>query len=388
VRNKGRPKINARLDRDIPAAVAPIRSGPLGGIRVVEFSGLGPAPFCAMLLADMGAEVLRIDRPDAAPSSPRDVLGRGKAALRLDLKDEADRDLILRLLTAADVLLEGFRPGVMERLGLGPEPVQGLNPRLIYGRMTGWGQDGPLSRAVGHDLNFVAVAGALGSIGPADGPPIPPLNLVGDFGGGSMYLAFGIAAALFERETSGLGQVIDAAIVDGVAHLMTHFHQLAAEDVTSMERGRGLLGGAAPFYRPHRCADGRWIAVGPLEPKFYAVLLEKIGVDGDALRAQYDQARWDEAAGLLAAVFATRTRDEWCALLEGSDACVSPVLDFDEVPQHPHMQARAVFTEESGLRQPRPAPRFSRTPGQIAGPPPSDDETGWSLAERWGVRRA
>ncbi|MDP8916298.1 MAG: CoA transferase [Pseudomonadota bacterium] len=361
------------------------RCGPLSGVRVLEFAGLGPAPFCAMLLADMGAQVLRIDR-DRAPS-PHDVLGRGKAALRLDLKAEGSLDLCLDLLARADVLIEGFRPGVMERLGLGPEPALACNPRLIYGRMTGWGQDGPLATAAGHDINFVAVAGALGVIGEAGGPPVPPLNLVGDFGGGAMYLAFGIAAALVERERSGRGQVIDAAIVDGTAHLMTLFHQFAAEDATSLERGRGLLGGAAPFYRTYACADGRHLAVGPLEPKFYAVLLEKTGAEGEALRAQYDRSRWDEAAAQLAVLFAARTRDDWCALLEGTDACVSPVLDFDEVPRHPHMAARGVFTEHAGLRQPAPAPRFSRTPGAISNEGSGEAESGWALAERWGVRR-
>lgn len=355
-------------------------------MRVLELSGLGPAPFCAMLLADMGAEVIRIDRPDAPPPSPLDVLGRGKAALRLDLKNPQARELCLDLLESADVLIEGFRPGVTERLGLGPEAAHARNPRLIYGRMTGWGQDGPLAQAAGHDLNFVAVAGPLGAIGDAGGAPVAPLNLVGDFGGGALYLAFGVAAALVERERSGKGQVIDAAIVDGAAHLMTHFHQLAAEGVTSMERGRGLLGGAAPFYRTYRCADGRHLALAPLEPKFYAVLLEVLGAEGEALRAQYDRSRWEEAAALLTELFATRTREDWCALLEGTDACVSPVLDFDEVAAHPHVVAREVFIERAGLRQPAPAPRFSRTPGEVVDQPSWNDEAaGRRLARRWGV---
>ena len=363
------------------------RRGPLTGVRVLEVSGIGPAPFCAMLLADMGAEVLRIDRLDGPPPSPRDVLGRGKAALRLDLKAPADRDFCLELVAAADVLIEGFRPGVMERLGLGPDAAAAGNPRLVYGRMTGWGQTGPLAGSVGHDINYIAVAGALDPIGEAVRPPVPPLNLVGDLGGGALYLAFGIAAALVERERSGLGQVIDAAIVDGAAHLLTLFAQLAAEGVTSMERGAGLLGGAAPFYRCYRCSDGLWLSVGALEPRFYAALLDRLEVGGGVLRDQYAQARWPEMAETLAELFAARPRAEWCAVLEGTDACVAPVMSFSEAPGHPHMAARGVFARRFGLTQPEPAPRFSRTPGAVSSDPPTDEAAGWSLAGSWGVRR-
>lgn len=363
--------------------------GPLAGVRVLEFSGIGPAPFCAMLLADMGAEVLRVDRQGEAPGPGQTVLGRGKAAIGLDLKTEAARALCLELADRADVLIEGFRPGVMERLGLGPEPLRTLNPRLIYGRMTGWGQTGPLASAVGHDLGYIAVAGALDPLGEADRPPPPPLNLLGDFGGGAMYLAFGITAALVERERSGEGQVVDAAIVDGTAHLMTLFHGLSAAGVTGMGRGQGLLAGAAPFYRCYRCADGLWVSVAAIEPRFYAALLEGTGASGEALGAQYDRSRWPEAAEVLAAVFLTRSRSEWCALLEGTEACVAPVMGFDEAPGHAHLRARGVFEMHGGLRQPAPAPRFSRTPGGVSGAPPTGDAEGWVVAERWtGARLA
>ncbi len=364
---------------------------PLAGIEVLELAWAAPGPYCGLLLTQLGADVTKVEPPGGDPLRALPAyfaaLNSGKRSVALDLKQSGDRTLFGMLAARSNVLIEGFRPGVAERLGIGPAECLARNPALVYGRMTGWGQDGPLAAAAGHDINFVAVAGALGAIGEAGGPPVPPLNLVGDFGGGAMYLAFGIAAALVERERSGRGQVIDAAIVDGTAHLMTLFHQFAAEDATSLERGRGLLGGAAPFYRTYACADGRHLAVGPLEPKFYAVLLEKTGAEGEALRAQYDRSRWDEAAAQLAVLFAARTRDDWCALLEGTDACVSPVLDFDEVPRHPHMAARGVFTEHAGLRQPAPAPRFSRTPGAISKDGSGEAESGWALAERWGVRR-
>jgi alpha-methylacyl-CoA racemase len=327
-----------------------------------------------MLLADMGAEVLRIDRAGEPPSPDRDALGRGKGAVALDLKTEAGVALCLELVERADVLIEGFRPGVMERLGLGPSVVAARNPRLVYGRMTGWGQEGPLSGSVGHDINYIAVAGALAPLGEADRPPPPPLNLVGDLGGGALYLAFGITAALVERERSGCGQVVDAAIVDGTAHLMSAFR--AMRGFTSMAQGEGLLAGAAPFYRCYRCSDGRWLSVGALEPRFYRVLLERTGLDGEALRNQYDQRRWAEAAEALEALFLTRARDQWCALLEGTDACVAPVLDFDEAPGHPHLRARAVFDPTTGA--PAPAPRFSRTPGAVVGA-----EDGWATVRRW-----
>ncbi|MEA2664618.1 MAG: alpha-methylacyl-CoA racemase [Candidatus Eremiobacteraeota bacterium] len=365
-------------------------SGPLAGVRVLEFAGIGPAPFCAMLLSDLGADVVRIERADAPlPSDP--VTSRGRSALALDLKSPAGIVLALAALERADVLVEGFRPGVMERLGLGPEVALERNPRLIYGRMTGWGQSGPLAHAAGHDIAYIALTGALAAIGPAHGPPVPPLNLVGDFGGGALYLALGIAAALYERERSGRGQVIDAAIVDGVASLMAMFGGLRAQGRVSLDRERNFLSGAAPNYRCYACADGRYVAVGPLEPKFFALLLQRLGVElphgsGDGTPGHENiTAQWAAQADALAAVFATKPRDEWAALLEGTDACVAPVLALDEAPAHPHLRAREVYVERDGIVQPAPAPRFSRTPGALQGPAPRPGEGGRDALRRWGV---
>ena len=355
-------------------------SGPLDGIRVLEFAGIGPAPFCAMLLSDLGADVVRVDRE--APVQTDVVTSRGRTALALDLKSPAALALALAAIERADVLIEGFRPGVMERLGLGPDAALQRNPRLVYGRMTGWGQTGPLARAAGHDIAYIALTGALAAFGPPDAPPVPPLNLVGDFGGGALYLALGIAAALYERERSGRGQVIDAAIVDGTASLMAIFSGMTAQGSLSLEREHSLLGGAAPNYRCYACADGRYVAVGPLEPKFFAILLERLGI---AASAGDD---WPAQADALAAVFATRSRDAWTALLEGTDACVAPVLTLDEAPAHPHMRAREVYLELDGVVQPAPAPRFSRTPGAVQRPAPRPDEGGRDALRRWGVDRA
>jgi alpha-methylacyl-CoA racemase len=334
-------------------------SGPLAGVRVLEFAGIGPGPFCCMLLADMGAEVVRITRD---PAPPRDAaLGRGRHEIALDLKDPAAIEVCLAAIEAADVLVEGFRPGVMERLGLGPEKALRRNPRLIYGRMTGWGQDGPLAQSAGHDINYIALTGALGGIGRPGEPSVPPLNLVGDFGGGSLYLAFGIAAALYERERSGAGQVIDAAIVDGAASLMAMF----CDARIPRAKGRSLLGGDAPYYRCYLCADGREISVGALEPQFYEELCRLTGVEPDERRS--DPANWPGMSDAFAELFRTRTQAEWCGLLEGTDACFAPVLDLSEAPDHPHMQARGVFDRSQGFAQPAPAPRLSRTPGAIRG---------------------
>lgn len=351
--------------------------GPLNGLRVVEFAGIGPAPFCATLLSDLGAEVLRIDRPGGGAAA-HDVTARGRAgSLALDLKSETDRRTAMQAVVAADVLIEGFRPGVMERLGLGPDEALAANPRLIYGRMTGWGQTGPLAHAAGHDINYIALTGALDAIGPKDGDPVPPLNLVGDYGGGALYLAMGILAALHERQTSGQGQVIDAAVVDGTVSLMGVFSWLTHDGLTSMKRGEGLLNGAMPFYRTYACADGRHVAVGPLEPAFYQELRTRLGLppqpEGD-LEAQ---------AAELAAVFATRSHDHWTALLEGTDACFAPVLSLDEAPDHPHIKAREAFVTAFGVVQPAPAPRFSRTPGAIQGPPAEAGENGQAVLEDW-----
>lgn len=353
--------------------------GPLNGLKVLEFAGLGPAPFAGMMLSDAGAEVLRVQRPGADPS-PRDPTMRGRSSLSLDLKRPEAVALCLELIGQADVLIEGFRPGVMERMGLGPEPAQARNPRLIYGRMTGWGQDGPLAGVAGHDINYIALTGALAAIGPPDRPPPPPLNLVGDYGGGAMFLLFGILAALYERERSGRGQVIDTAVVDGTAALMSVFSWMRADGLWDSRRGRGLLDGSAPFYRTYECKDGRHLSVGPLEPQFYAVLLEKAGLDPAEFARSPDPDDWPELAQRLEAVFAARTRDEWCPLLEGTDACVAPVLTLDEAPAHPHMAARQVFTTEGGVTQPAPAPRFSRTPGGLEERP-----SGAELARAWGV---
>ena len=335
------------------------RQGPLAGLRVLEFAGIGPGPHCAMLLADMGADVVRIERA-GGNGWPNPVADRGRQVLELDIRSAAGRARCLELAEKADVLIEGFRPGVMERLGLGPDELRELNPRLVYGRMTGWGQDGPLARAAGHDINYIALTGALAAIGGRSGTAIPPLNLVGDFGGGSLFLAFGILAALLERERSGQGQVVDAAIVDGVSSLMSFF----AGGSVAMERERNLLGGAAPHYRCYTCADGREIAIGPLEPQFYRELLERIEAPAHLYAGCDNPAEWAAQGECLAELFARRTQEEWCALLKGTDACFAPVLTLDEAPQHPHLQARGVYREVDGQSQVAPAPRLSRTPGQ------------------------
>ncbi|GGY90641.1 CaiB/BaiF CoA transferase family protein [Novosphingobium colocasiae] len=359
-------------------------SGPLSGIRVVEFAGLGPAPFAAMLLADMGAEVLRIDRPDLPPD-PRDVGLRGRLSLALDLKDPAAIATCKALADSADVLIEGFRPGVMERLGLGPDTLLAGNPRLVYGRVTGWGQDGPLAQAAGHDINYIALTGALAAIGGADGPPLPPLNLVGDFGGGALYLALGVVSALFERSRSGQGQVIDAAIVDGTASLMNFFMGVVPQGITTMDRKDSLLAGQAPFYGCYACADGLFIAIGPIEPHFHARLLRLLEIDPANFPPQYERARWPEARALLEQAFVRRSRAAWCALLEGTDACFAPVLTLDEAPSHPHMMARGVYRERDGRVEAQPAPRFSRTPGAAGDAVCGDSDAVAALLERWGM---
>lgn len=337
--------------------------GPLAGLRVVEFAGIGPGPHVAMLLADMGAEVVKVERPGTPVVNH--VVERARHRLALDLKGEDGRTRCLEACRHADVLVEGFRPGVMERLGLGPDALLAANPRLVYARMTGWGQDGPLARAAGHDLNYIAVTGALDAIGTRGALPVPPQNLVGDFGGGSLYCALGILAALYERERSGQGQVVDAAIVDGVTSLMSFFFGQPPSALRSTVRGTGLLGGAAHFYRCYACKDGREISVGAIEPQFYAELLERIDAPEDLRGGQMDAANWDAYADRLAALFATKTQSEWCAILEGTDACFAPVLPLDEAKDHPHMKARAAFVEHGGRWHTAPAPRFDRTPGTI-----------------------
>ncbi len=359
-------------------------SGPLAGLRVLEFVGLGPAPFCAMVLADLGADVLRVARPGSRASAA-DVTGRSRRTLALDLRSREGAEAARQLAERADVLIEGFRPGVMERLGLGPEPLLALNPALVYGRMTGWGQHGPLAQAAGHDINYIAITGALHAIGRAGEPPVPPLNYVGDFGGGGMLLAVGVLAALHERRASGRGQVIDAAMTDGTALLSAFLYGMKAQGQWRNERASNLLDGAAPFYDTYACADGRFIAVGALEPQFYAELRERCGIDDPLFDLQLDTARWPELKRRLADIFRGRTRDEWCELLEGTDACFAPVLDWDEAPAHAHNRARGSYVDIDGVMQPAPAPRFSRSAS--AQPQPARDTTlaealrGWAASD-------
>ena len=349
-------------------------AGPLSGLRVVEIAGIGPGPFAGMMLADAGADVIRVDRPDGAPmvSGPTDVVGRGRRSISIDLKQRAGVEVVLRLAERAEVLFEGFRPGVAERLGIGPEACLPRNPGLVYGRMTGWGQDGPLAQAAGHDIAYIALAGALHLIGPPDAPPPPPVNIVGDYGGGGMLLAFGIVCAVLEARRTGRGQVVDAAVVDGTALLTALFHGLRAAGRWSEVREANLLDGGPPFYRSYECADGRYVAVGALEPRFSAELLDRLGVapDDDLRQRWYDPAAWPQLRNLMADMFRRRTRDEWSVLLEGTDACVAPVLSLGEAPAHPHNVARGTFTKVAGVVQPSPAPRFSATPSSIAGAAP------------------
>jgi alpha-methylacyl-CoA racemase len=348
--------------------------GPLAGIKVVELAGIGPAPMCAMLLADMGATVLRIERPGGsglglARPLRYDLLLRGRRSVAVDLKSPDGKALALRLVERADALIEGFRPGVTERLGLGPEDCLARNPGLVYGRVTGWGQDGPLAQAAGHDLNYIALAGALHAFGRRGQPPTPPLNLLGDFAGGALYLAFGLVCAIIEARQSGQGQVVDAAMVDGVASLMTTFHGAVAAGLSTHERGTNHLDTGAHFYNVYECADGRWISVAPIEGKFYAELLRRLDLDPASLPPQMDRERWPEAQARFAELFKTRSSEEWCALLEGTDACFAPVLTTDEAPLHPHNAARGTYVEIGGIVQPAPAPRFSRTVPDLPIPP-------------------
>ncbi|MBR7837830.1 CoA transferase [Actinospica durhamensis] len=409
-------------------------TGPLVGLRVLELASLAPAPFACTVISDLGAEVLRIDRPDTVPARlaanasaaaavaesatstpvapsaqsapmtpmaqggptapppssphlppPPDPLGRGRRSVAVDLRHPRGVETVLRLVEQADVLVEGFRPGVCERLGIGPEVCAARNPRLIYARMTGYGQDGPLSARAGHDINYLSIAGALEPLGPADGPPLPPLNYVADFGGGGMLLVVGVLSALWERTRSGRGQVVDASMVEGSALITSILHGLHASGLWETQRGSNLFDGSAPFYGSYECADGRYVAVGALEPKFWSLLLTGLGLaDQPDLPAQHDRARWPELRARIADVFRTRTRDEWAAHFADSDACVTPVLSPFEAHLHPHNAARGTFAEVGGLVQPAPAPRFSRTPGRIASPAPHPGEHAAALAD-WGI---
>ncbi|MGG2459932.1 CaiB/BaiF CoA transferase family protein [Streptomyces sp. RGM 3693] len=363
-------------------------NGPLSGVRVLELAGIGPGPFAAMLLADLGADVVRVDRPGGAglgidPAS--DITNRNKRSVLVDLKQPAGAGQVLDLAERADVLIEGYRPGVAERLGVGPEPCLARNPRLVYGRMTGWGQQGPLSGTAGHDIGYIAITGALGMIGPPDGPPAIPANLLGDYAGGSLYLVIGVLAALQHARTEGgTGQVVDAAIVDGTAHLTAMIHGMLAAGGWQDRRGANLLDGGTPFYGAYETADGGYMAVGALEQRFYAEFIHLLGIEDD-VPGRDDLAAWDDLRTAIAARFRTRTRDEWTAVFQESDACVAPVLSLREAPGHPHLAARGTFTEHAGLTQPAPAPRFSATPGTLRRPPARPGADTEEVARDWQV---
>jgi alpha-methylacyl-CoA racemase len=364
-------------------------SGPLSGVKVLEIAGIGPGPFCGMLLADMGADVLRVDRLQAndlgLPVAPKyDIMSRGRRSLALDLKQAESIQTVLALAAKADVLIEGFRPGVTERLGLGPEACFARNPRLVYGRITGWGQDGPLAQAAGHDINYIALTGALHAIGRKGEAPVPPLNLVGDFGGGGMVLAFGIACALYEARASGKGQVIDAAMTEGAAGLMAMFYGRAAAGHWQDERGVNVLDTGAPWYDAYETADAKHVAIGAIEGRFYAELLQRLGLDAKTLPGQHERKRWPELRAAFSAAFKSRTRDAWCREMEGTDVCFAPVLSLAEAPRHAHNKARRAFVDIDGVTQPAPAPRFSRTPGAIARGAPERGEGGAQALADWG----
>lgn len=344
--------------------------GPLQGIRVIEMAGIGPGPFCAMMFSDLGAEVIRVDRKSLAGTGSRqNVLNRGRKSLALDLKKPEAVETVLRLVESADVIIEGFRPGVMERLGLGPDVCLARNKKLIFGRMTGWGQTGPMSQAAGHDINYISLVGALHAMGDADRAPAPPLNLVGDFGGGGMYLLTGVLAALIETAKSGKGQVVDAAMTDGTASLMSTFFGMKAMGRWTDDRASNMLDGGAHYYGSYTCRDGKFISIGSIEPKFYALLLEKAEIDDPAFQAQQDSSAWPDLKSKLTTLFKTKTRDQWCEIMESTDICFAPVLNLEEAPNHPHNIARQTFIELDEVVQPAPAPRFSRTQSEVQGPP-------------------
>ncbi len=367
--------------------------GVLSGYKVVEFAGIGPAPMCAMLLSDMGAEVLRIDRTEdadlgVATDAKFNLLGRGRRSVAIDLKQPAGTEAALTLIEQADALIEGFRPGVMERLGVGPDVCLARNPRLVFGRMTGWGQEGPLAKAVGHDINYIALVGALHSIGRKGEPPVPPLNLVGDFGGGGVFLALGVVGALLEAQKSGKGQVIDVAMIDGAASLMTAIYGLRAAGKWTDNRGENILDTGAHYYNVYETSDGQYVSVGSIEPKFYAELLRLTGLEREELPRQNDRFAWPSLTEKLAAIFKTKTRAEWDELLEGSDICYAPVLNMKEAAGHPHNRKRGTFVEIDGVPQPAPAPRFSRTPSAIQRPPASPGEHTEEALRDWGFETA
>ncbi|MGD0670828.1 MAG: CaiB/BaiF CoA-transferase family protein [Candidatus Binatus sp.] len=367
--------------------------GVLSGYRVIELAGIGPGPMCAMLLSDMGADVLRIDRTaDAGVGIAMDakysLLNRGRRSVALDLKRPEAIEAVLRLVAKADALIEGFRPGVTERLGLGPDHCLARNPRLIYGRMTGWGQEGPLAHASGHDINYIALSGALHSIGRKGEAPVPPLNLVGDFGGGALYLALGVVAGLLEAQKSGQGQVVDAAMVDGAASLMTLIYGMHGLGIWNNERGDNILDTGAHYYDVYETRDGKYVSIGAIEAKFYEELLRLSGLKGEQLPHQQDRNSWPAMKERLKTLFRTKTRDEWCKIMEGSDVCFAPVLSMDEAPRHPHNLHRGTFVEQGGVTQPGPAPRFSRTPSAIQRPPATPGEHTEAALRDWGFADA
>jgi alpha-methylacyl-CoA racemase len=367
-------------------------NGPLSGYKIIELAGIGPGPMCCMLLSDLGAEVLRIDRVTPADlGTPRpyqyNLLNRGRRSVAVDLKQPKGVEVVLRMVDRADALVEGFRPGVTERLGLGPKDCFNRNRRLVYGRMTGWGQEGPIAHASGHDINYIALTGALHSIGPLGGKPVPPLNLVGDFGGGGVFMAFGIVCGLLETSKSGQGQVVDAAMVDGVASLMTAVYGLHAAGFWIDERGKNILDGGSHFYNTYETADGKYISVGSIEAKFYAELLRLGGLESEDLPEQADRASWPKMLERLTALFKTKTREEWCTIMEGSDVCFAPVLTMGEAPNHPQNKARQTFVDIDGIMQPGPAPRFSRTKPEIQGPPPRPGQHTAAVLADWGFSK-
>jgi len=340
--------------------------GPLHGFRIIELAGIGPGPFCGMMLSDMGAEVIRVDRVGASTRRPKDVLARNRRSIAVDLKQPKGVEIVLRLVETADALFEGFRPGVTERLGIGPDDCLARNEKLVYGRMTGWGQEGPMAQAAGHDINYIGLAGALHAIGRPGERPVPPLNLVGDFGGGGMLLAYGLVCGLLETQRSGKGQVVDAAMVDGAASLMAMFFSMGAMGAFTEIRGTNMLDGGAHFYNTYETHDGKYICIGSIEPQFYALLVEKAGLDKERFAAQMDSSQWRAFEEELIEVFKSKTRDEWCDIMEGSDVCFAPVLSIFEAPEHPHNKARETFVEVDGIVQPAPSPRFSRTVPRIS----------------------
>jgi alpha-methylacyl-CoA racemase len=370
-----------RISEDI------MRQGPLTGLKIVEFAGIGPGPFCGMLLSDLGADVVRVDRKGGRGGAPTDITARGRRSVALDLKTPEAVEACLKLMASADGIIEGFRPGVMERLGLGPDVALKRNPRLVYGRMTGWGQTGPYANAAGHDMNYIAITGALHAIGTKD-KPVPPLNLVGDFGGGALYLAFGLMAGIIHARETGKGQVIDCAMSDGSASLMAMFYGMKASGIWQEERRANLLDGGAHFYDTYQCSDGKWVSIGSIEPQFYALMLEKTGITDPDFQRQMDRSIWPDLREKLAAVFATKSQAEWTTIMAATDVCFAPVLDLDEAPNHPHNAARQTFVQLGGVTQPAPAPRFSETPGVIQGPPPAIGAHNTEALADWGFTEA